>query len=122
MLAESPKPATAATPEPAAAGSPSVLVVIPARNRREMTLQAVRSVLSQQVAGLRCLVVDDASTDGTADAVRALRDERAQVLVNPVAAGGAAEPLARPSRHRAPRSRVAVTMPPTGTRFSTAEA
>ena len=97
MLAESSQPAKAASPGPtaateqaASARARTVLVVVPAHNRREMTLQAVRSVLAQRVGGLRCLVVDDASSDGTAEALRALQDERVEVLVNAVAAGGAA--------------------------------
>jgi GT2 family glycosyltransferase len=50
----------------------TVAVVIPARNRRELTLQCLRSLSRADVSGLdiRILVVDDGSTDGTAEAIR----------------------------------------------------
>jgi hopene-associated glycosyltransferase HpnB len=58
----------------AAAGS--VVAIIPARNEAPVVGLAVQSLLAQQFAGeLRIIVVDDASTDGTADAVRAAADQ-----------------------------------------------
>src|SRR5690349_1209363 len=57
-----------------------VSVVIPTRNRRELLLRAVRSVLHQREVSLSVVVVDEASTDGSADAVRALGDPRVQVV------------------------------------------
>ena len=46
-------------------------VVIPTHNRRELVLRAVQSVLDQSVADaqLEVIVVDDGSTDGSADAL-----------------------------------------------------
>lgn len=56
---------------------PSVVCVIPARDEAESIGRAVRSLLDQAYAGpLSIVLVDDNSTDGTADAARAvLRDK-----------------------------------------------
>ena len=71
-------------------GSPAdrVLVVVPAWNESE-ALPALLRELDQTVPDLDVLVVDDGSTDGTADVVRS--SARAQVLVLPfnVGVGGA---------------------------------
>jgi hopene-associated glycosyltransferase HpnB len=49
-----------------------VVVIIPARNEAAVVGLAVQSLLAQNFAGeLHIVVVDDASTDGTADVVRA---------------------------------------------------
>ena len=76
-------------PVPAELPGP-VLVVVPARNRRRLALQAVRSVLDQTYSDLRCLVVDDASADGTAQALGALGDPRLEVVVNEAPMGASA--------------------------------
>lgn len=47
----------------------SVAVVIPTRNRRELVGRAIRSALQQTQPPEQVVVVDDASTDGTAVAV-----------------------------------------------------
>lgn len=49
-------------------GSPQATVIIPTRNRLEILLQAIRSVLDQTVP-VEIFVMDDASTDGTAERV-----------------------------------------------------
>lgn len=48
----------------------SVDVIIPAYNARNTIQEALQSVFSQTVPIARVLVVDDGSTDGTADVVR----------------------------------------------------
>ncbi len=50
-----------------------VAIVIPVYNRRETTLQGLRSLSRIDLSGidLQIIIVDDASTDGTADAIRA---------------------------------------------------
>lgn len=53
-----------------------ISVIIPTYNRRELLLRAVQSVLRQTEEALECIIVDDASTDGTAEAVAALDDPR----------------------------------------------
>ena len=54
-------------PEPA----PRVSAIIPARNERRNIERCVRSVLDSEYPALEVIVVDDHSTDGTADAARA---------------------------------------------------
>jgi glycosyltransferase involved in cell wall biosynthesis len=65
----------------------SVSVVIPTRNRRDLLLRALHSVLRQHNVDLSVIVVDDASQDGSADAVRGLRDRRVRVIRHPVCQG-----------------------------------
>ena len=61
---------------------PDVSVVIPALNARETIEQALLSVLSQEGVA-EVVVVDDGSTDGTADVVRALNDPRIRIVAGP---------------------------------------
>jgi glycosyltransferase involved in cell wall biosynthesis len=65
----------------------SVSVVIPTHNRRDLLLRTLHSVLRQRDVDLSVIVVDDASTDGSADAVRDLRDPRVRVIRHPVCRG-----------------------------------
>ncbi len=61
--------------------APRVSVVIPTRDRRELTAEAVASVLAQTWSELELVVVDDGSTDATADHVEALfPDPRLRVV------------------------------------------
>jgi glycosyltransferase involved in cell wall biosynthesis len=59
---------------------PDVSVVIPTHNRRRLLGQAVRSALGQTAVEVEVVVVDDGSTDGTAEAVAALRDDRIRLV------------------------------------------
>lgn len=52
-----------------------VSVVIPAYNAERFLRRAVESVLEQTVQPLEIIVVDDGSTDGTADVARSFRDQ-----------------------------------------------
>jgi glycosyltransferase involved in cell wall biosynthesis len=65
----------------------SVSVVIPTHNRRDLLLRTLHSVLRQRDVDISVIVVDDASTDGSADAVRGLRDRRVRVIRHPVCRG-----------------------------------
>jgi len=52
----------------------TVSVIIPVFNGERYIRQAIRSVLAQTFEDIELLVVDDGSTDGTAEAVRSCRD------------------------------------------------
>ena len=62
---------------------PLVSVVIPTYNRLEATERAARSVLAQTHGALELLVIDDGSTDGTAERVKAIADPRLRVVRQP---------------------------------------
>ncbi|MCU0722688.1 MAG: glycosyltransferase [Planctomycetes bacterium] len=55
-------------------------VVVPTFERRGFVVEAVRSVLAQTWRDLEAVVVDDGSTDGTAEAVAAIGDPRVRVV------------------------------------------
>ena len=54
--------------------APAFSVIIPAYNERELVGHAIRSVQAQDRSDWEAIVVDDGSTDGTADAVRELAE------------------------------------------------
>lgn len=60
---------------------PRVSVVIPTYNRREMVREAVTSALAQTLDDIEIIVVDDGSTDGTAEALTAEFGDRIRVEV-----------------------------------------
>lgn len=72
----------------------SCSVVIPTHQRRERCLRAVRSALEQTVPPLEVLVCDDASTDGTAEAIEewAREEPRLRCLRRDRNSGGPAGP------------------------------
>ena len=53
-----------------------VSVIIPTHNRADLLSRAIRSVLEQTYQNLECIVVDDASTDHTVQAVQQFNDDR----------------------------------------------
>jgi glycosyltransferase involved in cell wall biosynthesis len=61
-------------------GTPLVSVVVPTHNRSGLLAQTLRSVLWQRGVDLEVLVVDDGSTDDTAEVVAALGDPRVRLL------------------------------------------
>ncbi|HEY1372424.1 MAG TPA: glycosyltransferase family A protein [Candidatus Binatia bacterium] len=59
---------------------PRVSVIIPAYNRKAMLCEAVDSVLAQNYRDFALFVVDDGSTDGTAEELAVRYGERVRVL------------------------------------------
>ncbi len=59
---------------------PLVTVIIPTYNRADLLPRAVRSVLNQSYTSLELLVVDDGSTDGTAEVMKGFEDSRVRFL------------------------------------------
>jgi len=64
---------------------PLVSVIVPARNEARNIARCVTSILSTTYPNLELIVVDDSSTDGTAQIAReaALRDPRARIVTSP---------------------------------------
>ncbi len=63
---------------------PDVTAVVPARDEAASIGACVAALCAQEYPGnFRVIVVDDASTDGTADIVRALDDDRVTVMAAP---------------------------------------
>lgn len=59
---------------------PFVSVVIPTRDRRDLLAAALASVLEQTGVEVEVLVVDDGSSDGTAEMVTGLQDPRIRLI------------------------------------------
>jgi glycosyltransferase involved in cell wall biosynthesis len=68
---------------------PQVDVIIPTRNRATLTAEALASVEAQTFGTWRAYLVDDASDDGSVDALRAMaaRDPRVTLVVRPERGG-----------------------------------
>jgi hopene-associated glycosyltransferase HpnB len=64
------------TPAPAPAAWPAVAAVVPARNEADVIARSVGSLLAQDYPGpFRVILVDDESSDGTAEQARAAADK-----------------------------------------------
>jgi glycosyltransferase involved in cell wall biosynthesis len=59
-----------------------VSVIIPTHNRSSLLKRAVRSVLKQTYTYFECIIVDDASSDGTQEVVNSFKDDRLVYLRN----------------------------------------
>jgi glycosyltransferase involved in cell wall biosynthesis len=70
-----------------AEGLPDITVVVPTRNRSAWLTMTLRSVLRQQNVALDVVVVDEGSTDQTADAIAAFHDARVRVIRHDVPTG-----------------------------------
>lgn len=69
--------------------SPQISIIIPAYNAEQTVRRALDSVLAQAYADVEILVVDDGSTDGTADVVRGY-GEKVRLIQQGNAGAGAA--------------------------------
>lgn len=57
-----------------------ISVVIPLFNKRDSIRSTIESVLSQSYSNFELIVVDDGSTDGSADSVREINDGRVRLI------------------------------------------
>lgn len=64
-------------------GTPRLSFIVPAFNRASMIGRALRSVLDQAGDEVELVVADDASTDGTVEAVQAMDDPRVALVALP---------------------------------------
>lgn len=72
-------------------GSPLVTVIIPAHNAAKFIEQTLLSVVEQTYSNLEIIVIDDGSTDNTADIVKAFaQQDKRIILLQQVNAGVAA--------------------------------
>jgi glycosyltransferase involved in cell wall biosynthesis len=62
------------------AREPLVSIVIPARDEARVIEQTVRAFLAQTYPNLEVIVVNDRSTDGTGEILRAIHDDRLRVV------------------------------------------
>jgi glycosyltransferase involved in cell wall biosynthesis len=81
---------------------PDVSVVIPTRNRRALLRRSLGSALGQEGVDVEVIVVDDGSTDGTADQVIGMDDPRVQLVRNDAGRGVSAARNAGTGRARGP--------------------
>ncbi|GMA14285.1 glycosyltransferase (plasmid) [Deinococcus metallilatus] len=81
--------------EPGESGGPlpGATVIVPAFNEARVIRATVASLLASDLPGLRVHVVDDGSTDGTAEVVRAAYGHCPQVTVERIPNGGKANAL-----------------------------
>jgi glycosyltransferase involved in cell wall biosynthesis len=67
--------------------APLVSIVVPARNMAPFIGDTLRSALTQSVEAIEIIVVDDGSTDGTAEIVEAIKDPRIRLVRNAKGSG-----------------------------------
>lgn len=60
--------------------APKISVIVPAFNHEAYVVDALNSVLGQSLGDLELIVIDDASRDGTWDAIQSIRDPRLRAL------------------------------------------
>lgn len=77
--------------------APLVSVIVPTYNDQDHVVEAVTSLQLQSLKNIEIIVADDCSTDGTADAIRAVMqsDPRVRYLKLPENTGGAGAPRNR---------------------------
>jgi glycosyltransferase involved in cell wall biosynthesis len=63
--------------------SPTISVIMPVYNGGEYVRASINSIISQSYLDFELLVIDDGSTDGTADIVRSFEDLRVSLIPQP---------------------------------------
>lgn len=61
---------------------PAISIGMPVSNSARTVARSIASVLSQEFAGWELIIIDDGSTDGTADIVRQFTDPRVRLVVH----------------------------------------
>lgn len=64
-------------------GAPTVSILIPMLNARAYVRQAIESVLGQRGVNMEIIIVDDGSTDDSAEIVKSIRDQRVRLISGP---------------------------------------
>src|SRR5437879_4073189 len=70
--------------------APRISIVLPVRNGQPFIRAALDSLYRQTFGDFEIVVIDDGSTDGTRDLLRAERDPRLRVVINEGCGLGAA--------------------------------
>jgi glycosyltransferase involved in cell wall biosynthesis len=60
--------------------TPKISVILPVHNRADVLPRAIRSVLDQELREFELIVVDDGSSDGSAEAAQSFGDERVRLF------------------------------------------
>lgn len=67
-----------------------IAIIVPLYNKRSTIERTMHSIFSQKMGDFEIVVVDDGSTDGSADLVRAMKDPRLRLISQKNAGPGAA--------------------------------
>jgi glycosyltransferase involved in cell wall biosynthesis len=70
--------------------NPQISVIIPAYNRAHCIMRSIQSVLAQTLPVTEIIIVDDGSTDGTAELIHSLHGSPIRLLRHPTNLGAAA--------------------------------
>ena len=60
--------------------TPKISVILPVHNRADVLPRAIQSVLEQDLREFELIVIDDGSTDGSAEAVQTFHDDRVRLI------------------------------------------
>ena len=68
-------------------GAPRISIVMPVHNTARFVVEAMRSVLDQDLHELELILIDDGSSDDSVQRIRSIADPRITLLSNPTAGG-----------------------------------
>ena len=60
---------------------PLISVIMPVYNRKDVVMNAINSVLNQTYENFELIIVDDASTDGSAELLKEIKNEKISVIM-----------------------------------------